>query len=97
MSDPRREHGIEHDPHLRSGHLPDPSERRAGQILNREAVRETDSERVEHNVWEEPSLSAELTKSQNGRIFFLKDGPGASLLTSEKLKSSIVTIKSALS
>lgn len=76
MTEPSREHGVEHEPHLQSrGHGLDPSERRAHKILNlnREAERETDADRVDHNVWEEPSLSPQLT-----------DGPGEEQLTYQK-------------
>ena len=80
MSNPRRGHGIEDEPHLQpSGHEPDPSERTADAILGQERAHETDNQRVEYNVWEEPVLSPALVT-----------GPGDDQLTYAKwLRASI--------
>lgn len=61
MTEPHREHGVEHEPHLQASNFEsDPSEARADQVLNRDRLRESEADQVEHNVWEEPALSADL-------------------------------------
>lgn len=61
MAKPRHEHGIEHEPHLSGSEYEfDPSEVNASNLLNRERHSETDDDRIEHNVWEEPALSSKL-------------------------------------
>ena len=74
MSDHQHKHGIEHEPHLQSTEpVLDPSEKRADRILSREKSQQTDDHRVDHNVWEEPSISSELS-----------DGPEADQLTYQR-------------
>lgn len=64
MSKPRPEHGIEHEPHLQaSGHEVDPSESNTDRVLGNELARETEADRVEYNVWEEPTLAGDLAGS----------------------------------
>ena len=64
MAKPNREHGIEHEPHMQpAGHELDPSEIQAEQLLNSERQKESDADRVEHGVWEEPALSPDLAGS----------------------------------
>lgn len=71
MAKPRNEHGVENEPHLQSSNFEsDPSEALADQVLNRDRTRESDADQVEHNVWEEPSLSPDLV-----------DAPGEGQLT----------------
>ena len=61
MTEPDHEHGIEFEPHLQpTERKVDPSELLAQQALRREKLRETDDDRIDHNVWEEPALSKEL-------------------------------------
>jgi hypothetical protein len=71
MAEPHNEHGVENEPHLRSSNYEnDPSEALADRVLDRDRLRESDADQVEHNVWEEPALSADLV-----------DGPGEDQLT----------------
>lgn len=59
MSTPSRDPSIEHEPQL-TGRPPrgDPSEPRAEDILRAEHARQTDDDRVEHTVRDEPALPA---------------------------------------
>ena len=60
---PNRKHdpSIEHEPHLLDGlQAADPSEEKASRRLSRESAKATDHDHVDHNVWEEPVLNAEL-------------------------------------
>jgi len=60
MVEPHNEHDIENEPHLQPFKYEcDPSEARADRVLNRDRLQESDADRVEHNVWEEPTLTAE--------------------------------------
>jgi hypothetical protein len=56
MPGPNDQHGIENEPHLRGGMFydADPSE------LRSEGVQADELERVEHTVWDEPTLAPEL-------------------------------------
>ncbi len=64
MTEPHHEHGVENEPHLQSSNFEsDPSEARADRVLHRERLQESDADQVEHNVWEEPALSADLVDS----------------------------------
>ena len=57
----RNEHGVENEPHLRSGgHELDPCEATVERRLRRERLHQSEADRVEHGVWEEPALSSEL-------------------------------------
>jgi len=61
VSEPSRDPGIQHEPHLLgSPAKPDPSEAQADELLDREWNRQTAADHVEHSVWEEPGLSREL-------------------------------------
>ena len=56
MPGPNDQHGIENEPHLRGGlfYDADPSELRSA------GVQADELERVEHTVWDEPTLAPEL-------------------------------------
>lgn len=61
MSTPSRDPGIENEPHLRPEEVEsDPTEAPAARLLRREQDKATDADHVEHTVWDEPALSAEL-------------------------------------
>lgn len=61
MPTPSHDPSFEHEPHLRSGGFrPDPSEQHAGRNLDWEAEDQTEDDRVDHSVWDEPGLSTEL-------------------------------------
>ena len=61
MIHPSRDPDIRNEPHLQPGQfVPDNSEQRAAHELSREASGTSDAERVEHSVWDEPSLSPDL-------------------------------------
>jgi len=54
-------HGIENEPHLFAKKFAeDPSEAKAAQRLHREQTAATEAGAVEHTVWSEPALAAEL-------------------------------------
>ncbi len=59
-------HGIEHEPHLSPGPFSgdptaaDPSEAKASELFRRELAKSTEADAVEHTVWSEPALAAEL-------------------------------------
>lgn len=60
MSDPSHDPSIEHEPHRRSGPLDgDPSEHTVEPILASRI--QTEAERVEHTVWDEPALNPQLS------------------------------------
>jgi hypothetical protein len=66
MVRPPDDPSIEHEPHLKPGGFrPDPSEQRAARRLAREQAGHPD-EVVDHGVWDEPSLSDELTADVAG-------------------------------
>jgi len=59
---PEDPHSIENEPHLSAANFaPDPSEANAAQQLRREQIAATEADAVEHTVWSEPALAAELT------------------------------------
>ena len=62
MAKKRRAPSVFDEPHMRGGELKaDPSEERAETVLWRErAAGASDDARVDHTVWDEPGLSAEL-------------------------------------
>jgi len=52
---------IENEPHLQQRYFePDPTEEKTNRRLRREHERATDADAVEHTVWSEPALSADL-------------------------------------
>ncbi len=58
---PNDPHGIENEPHLSSANFSeDPSEAKAAQQIRREQANATEVDAVEHTVWSEPTLAAEL-------------------------------------
>ena len=60
MTNPSRDHSVEHEPHLRKEiFASDPTEHTVEPILDRRVGSE--AERVEHSVWDEPGLTKELT------------------------------------
>lgn len=62
MSDPSPGPDIHHEPHLRPGELiPDSSDRRISHRLAHEAQQSSYADRVDHSVWDEPSLSTNLS------------------------------------
>jgi len=62
MTSPRKDPSIEHEPHLLGdAFAPDESEAKAARIVGRAAARQSESDRVEHTVWDEPGRSAEIT------------------------------------
>ena len=74
MATPSHDPSIENEPHLRLDPLQlDPSEQKAQQVLARQASRSTEHDAVDHVVWDEPNLSAELA-----------GGPDESQLTYER-------------
>jgi hypothetical protein len=59
MTNPHHDPSIEHEPHLRNvEHLADVSEERASRSLGDETARD---DSADHTVWDEPTLSAELS------------------------------------
>ncbi len=61
MSDPDSDPSVFKEPHLRGrGYHPDPSEARAERTLSKANRHQSEEEKLEHSVWEEPGLSREL-------------------------------------
>ena len=61
MAPPADDHGVENEPHVQGGQFePDPTEIDADKLLEREWNRSQLADHVEHNVWEEPTLSTDL-------------------------------------
>lgn len=62
MNRPDHDPSVAHEPHLRQQTFqPDPSEAPAAQHVRQAADRQTEDERIEHSVWDEPGLSRELS------------------------------------
>ena len=62
MNGPSDDPSIDHEPHLRQrGFTADPGEAAAERLVDAAAGRETDDQRVEHTVWDEPALTRELS------------------------------------
>lgn len=61
MSQPSDDPSIEHEPHLKpGGFAADPGEAKARRIVDAGRSAQTENDRVEHTVWDEPGLSSEL-------------------------------------
>ena len=61
MNEPTNDPSIEHEPQFRgAGFTPDPSELKARQTVSDAVEKQTDDDRVEHTVWDEPSLANDL-------------------------------------
>jgi hypothetical protein len=61
MSSPNHDPSIENEPHLMPNWVAvDESEARADRVLARDRLRETEHDVVDHGVWDEPALSADL-------------------------------------
>ena len=61
MSKPEHDPSIEHEPHLRGGGFtPDPSAPAARRTVRDAIQNQSDDDRVEHTVWDEPALSRDL-------------------------------------
>ena len=68
MSKHPREHGIEFEPHMAdAAQQIDPSEAQAEELLQREWQKSKLADHVEHNVWEEPTLTSELSASSDAQ------------------------------
>ena len=62
MNRPDDDPSIENEPHLRGGGFtPDPSEPAARRTVDDDRQKQSDDDRVEHTVWDEPGLSRDLT------------------------------------
>ena len=98
MAEPHHEHGIENEPHLQSSSFEnDPSEARADRVLHRDRLRESDADQVEHNVWEEPALSADLIDSPGEDQLTYPRWLEARIQKTTFLESMAVTLLVALS
>lgn len=61
MTSPGNDPSIEHEPHFRRENFdPDSTESKARRIVENDTERETEDDRVEHTVWDEPALSHDL-------------------------------------
>ena len=61
MNRPSDDPSIEHEPHFRSGGFtPDPGEPAARQTVDAANQKQSYDDRVEHTVWDEPSLARDL-------------------------------------
>ncbi|WP_425397874.1 PrsW family glutamic-type intramembrane protease [Aeoliella sp.] len=61
MPKPRHDPSIENEPHFFAAPLDvDPSEAKAETLIDREQARATEHDKVDHVVWDEPSLHSEL-------------------------------------
>jgi len=67
MNQHRHDPSIENEPHMQGGVFrPDPSEADAQRRIAAAADAQTDDDRVEHSVWEEPGVSHELAGRPSG-------------------------------
>ena len=65
MNGPNDDPSIDHEPHLRGGgFMPDPSEPAASRTVDEANYQQSDDDRVEHTVWDEPGLSHDLAGTQ---------------------------------
>ena len=61
MKEPSDDPSIEHEPYFRGGGFtPDPSEIKARRTVSDSVEKQSDDDRVEHTVWDEPALSRDL-------------------------------------